>query len=91
MELAARYDFGNQTEALVHDIFVLNMNNKQVQKNYALNQNKILQRRYNLQWPSKMAYKDRNPTGIISQESKIKEEPISARENVGGAEQEILH
>ena len=27
---AARCDFGDQTEGLVHDIFVLNMNNKQV-------------------------------------------------------------
>ena len=30
--LAACYDFGNQTEGLVHDIFVLNMINKQVQE-----------------------------------------------------------
>ena len=30
--LAARCDFGNQTEGLVHDIFILNMNNKQVQE-----------------------------------------------------------
>ena len=30
--LAARCDFGNQTESLVHDIFILNMNNKQVQE-----------------------------------------------------------
>ena len=30
--LEARCDFGNQTEGLVHDIFVFNMNNKQVQE-----------------------------------------------------------
>ena len=30
--LAARCNFGNQTEGLVHDIFVLNMSNKVVQK-----------------------------------------------------------
>ena len=30
--LPARCDFGNQTEGLAHDIFVLNMNNKHVQE-----------------------------------------------------------
>ena len=30
--LATRCDFGNQTEKLVYDIFVLNMENKQVQE-----------------------------------------------------------
>ena len=30
--LAARCGFGDQTEGLVHDIFVLNMNNKQIQE-----------------------------------------------------------
>ena len=30
--LAARCEFGSQTEGLVHDIFILRMNNKQVQE-----------------------------------------------------------
>ena len=32
MELAAKCDFGNQTEGLVYNVFVLNMANKQVQE-----------------------------------------------------------
>ena len=36
--LAAKCDFGDQTESLVHDIFVLNMANKQVQENCVLSQ-----------------------------------------------------
>ena len=74
--LAAKCDFGNQTEGLVYDIFVLNMANKQVQEKLCTepkdNLNEVLQ--------FAIAFEDglrRQKTyGYIAQDHKIKEETI---------------
>ena len=72
--LAARCNFGNQTEGLVHDIFVLNMSNKLVQEKICTEPKEALQ--------FTIAFEDglnRQKTyGYIGQEPKIKEEPIYA-------------
>ena len=82
--LAAKCDFGNQTEGLVYDIFVLNMANKQVQEKLCTepkdNPNEALQ--------FAIAFEDglrRQKTyGYIAQEYKVKEEPVCT---VGGSKQ----
>ena len=72
--LAAKCDFGNQTEWLVYDIFVLNMANKQVQEKLCTepkdNPADDLQFAIAFEDGLKRIY------GYINQEKKIKEEPV---------------
>ena len=76
--LAARCDFGNQTEGLVHDIFVLNMNNKQVQEKLCTEPKENPAEAVQFAIAFEDGLKRQNSYGYISQEPKIKEEPICA-------------
>ena len=52
--MAARCNFGNQTEGLVYDMFVLNMSNEQVQEKFCTEPKGLRQRPSSLQLPSRM-------------------------------------
>ena len=70
--LFARCEFGNQTEVLVYDIFVMNMNNMQVQEKICTEPKVALQ--------FAIAFEDglkrQKSDGYINQEPKVKEQPI---------------
>ena len=70
--LAARCDFGNQTEGLVHDIFVLNMNNKQIQEKLCTESKENPAEALQFAIAFEDGLKRQKSYGYISQEPKIK-------------------
>ena len=76
--LAARCDFGNQTEGLVHDIFILNMNNKQVQEKLCTEPKETPAEALQLAIAFEDGLKRQRSYGNINQEPKAKDEPVCA-------------
>ena len=76
--LAACCDFGNQTEGLVHDIFVLNMKNKQVQEKSCTEPKEYPADALQFAIAFEDGLKRQKSYGYINQRPKIKEEPICA-------------
>ena len=74
--LAARCDFGNQTVGLVHEIFVLNKNNKHVQEKLCSEPKENPAEALQFAIAFEDSLKRQKSYGYISQEPKIKEEPI---------------
>ena len=74
--LAAKYDFGSQTEGLVYDIFVRNMSNNQVHEKLfkAPKDNTAVAFQFAILFED--GTKRQKTYGHISQDTKIKEEPI---------------
>ena len=82
--LAAKCDFGNQTEGLVYDIFVLNMANKQVQEKLCTEPKDNPADALQFAIAFEDGLKRQRTYGYINQETKIKEEPVCS---VSGAKQ----
>ena len=78
--LAARCDFGNQTEGPVHDIFVLNMINKQVHEKLCTEPNKNPAEALQFAIGFEDGLKRQKSYGYINQEMK-NEEPVCAINN----------
>ena len=76
--LAAKENYGNQTESLVHDIFVLNMANKQVQEKLCTEPKETPAEALQFAIALEYGLKRQKSYGYINQEPKIKEEPICA-------------
>ena len=76
--LAARCNFGDQTESLVHDIFVLNMANKQVQEKLCTEPKETPAEALQFAIAFEDGLKRQKSYGYINQEPKVKEEPICA-------------
>ena len=76
--LAARCDFGNQTEGLVHDIFVLNMINNQVQEKLCTEPKKNPAEALQFAIAFEDGLKRQKSCGYVSQEVKVEEEPTCA-------------
>ena len=76
--LAARCNFGNQTEGLVHDIFVLNMSNIVVQEKLCTEPKDTPVEALQFAIAFEDGLKRQKTYGYIGQEPKIKEEPICA-------------
>ena len=76
--LAARCNFGDQTESLVHDIFVLNMANKQVQEKFCTEPKETPAEALQFAIAFEDGLKRQKSYGYINQEPKVKEEPICA-------------
>ena len=76
--LAAKCDFGNQAERLVYDIFILNMSNKQVQEKICTEpkDNQLDELQFAIAFEDGM--KKQKTYGYITQEAKVKEEPVCA-------------
>ena len=74
--LAAKCDFGNQTEGLVYDIFVLNMANKQVQEKLCNEPKDNPADALQFAFAFEDGLKRQRTYGYINQEMKIKEEPV---------------
>ena len=74
--LAAKCDFGNQTEGLVYDIFVLNMGNKKVQENLCTEPKNNPAEALQFAIAFEDGLKRQRTYGFIIQEQKIKEEPV---------------
>ena len=76
--LAAKCDFGNQTEALVYDIFILNMSNKQVQEKLCTEpkDNPLDALQFAIAFEDGL--KRQKTYGYIGQETRVKEEPVCA-------------
>ena len=74
--LAAKCDFGNQIEGLVYDIFILNMSNKQVQEKLCTEpkDNPLDALQFAIAFEDGL--KRQKTYGYISQEAKVKEEPV---------------
>ena len=76
--LAARCNFGNQTESLVHDIFVLNMSIKLVQEKLCAEPKDTPAEALQFAIAFDDGLKRQMTYGHIGQEPKIKDEPICA-------------
>ena len=76
--LAAKCDFGEQTESLVHDIFVLNMANKQVQEKLCTELKETPAEALQFAIAFEDGLKLQKSYGYINQENKVKEEPVCA-------------
>ena len=76
--LAAKCDFGNQTEGLVYDIFILNMSNKQVQEKLCTESKDYPLVALQFAIAFENGLKRQKTCGYISQEAKVKEEPVCA-------------
>ena len=76
--LAAKCDFGNQTEGLVYDIFILNMSNKQVQEKLCteLKDNPLDALQFAIAFEDGL--KRQKTYGYFGQEARVKEEPVCA-------------
>ena len=85
--LAAKCDFGNQTEGLVYDIFVLNMANKQVQEKLCTEPKDNPADALQFAIAFEDGLKRQRTYGYINQETKIKEEPVCS---VSGAKQKRI-
>ena len=85
--LAAKCDFGNQTEGLVYDIFVLNMSNKQVQEKLCNEPKDNPADALQFSIAVEDGLKRQRTYGYINQEPKIKEEPVCSSSEWGKAEQ----
>ena len=74
--LAAKCDFRNRTEGLVYDIFILNMSNKQVQEKLCTEpkDNPLDALQFAIAFEDGL--KRQKTHGHISQEAKVKEEPV---------------
>ena len=79
--LAACCDFSNQTEGLVHDIFVLNMINKQVQEKLCTESKENPAEALLFAIAFEDGLKRQKSYGYINKEMKIKEEPVCAINN----------
>ena len=76
--LAAKCNFGNQTEGLVYDIFVLNMSNKLVQEKLCTEPKDTPAEALQFAIAFEDGLKRQKTYGYIGQEPKIKEEPVCA-------------
>ena len=76
--LAARCNFGDQTESLVHDIFVLNMANKQVKEKLCTEPKETPAEALQFAIAFEDGPKRQKSYGYINQEPNVKEEPICA-------------
>ena len=74
--LAAKCDFGNQTEGLVYDIFVLNMANKQVQEKLCTEPKDNPADALQFAIAFEDGLKRQRTYGYINQEPKVKMEPV---------------
>ena len=74
--LAGAPDFGNQTESLVNDIFILNMSNKQVEENSAQIRRTIQLTQYSLQSLLKTAWNAKEH--MDTWDTRVKKEPVCA-------------
>ena len=74
--LAAKCDFGNQTEGLVYDVFVLNMANKQVQEKLCTEPKETPAEALQFAIAFEDGLKRQRTYGYIGNETKIKEEPV---------------
>ena len=74
---AARCDFGEQTEGLVDDVFVLNMNNKRFQEKSCTKPKETPVEALQFVIAFEDGLKRKNSCGYFSQEPKVKDEPIS--------------
>ena len=73
---AAKYDFGNQTEGLVYDIFVLNMAYKQVQEKLCTEPKDHPAEALQFALAFEGGLKRQRTYENINQEQKIKEKPV---------------
>ena len=76
--LAAKGNFGNQTEGLVYDILVLNMSNEQVMEKLCTEPKETPAEALQFTIASEDRLKRQKTNGYIGQESDIKEEAICA-------------
>ena len=74
--LAAKCDFGNQTEGLVYDVFVLNMANKQVHEKLCTEPKETPAEALQFAIAFEDGLKRQRTYGYIGNETKIKEEPV---------------
>ena len=74
--LAARCNFGNQTEGLVHDIFVLNLSNELLQEKLGTEPKDTPAEALQFAIAFEDGLKRQKTYGYIGQEAKIKEEPV---------------
>ena len=74
--LAARYDFGNQTEGLVPDIFILLMNKKQVQEKLCTEPKETPAEALQFAIAFEDGLKRQSSYGHINQEPRVKDEPV---------------
>ena len=76
--LAAKCDFSDQTESLVHDIFVLNMANKQVQEKLCTEPKETPAEALQFAIVFEDSLKRQKSYGYINQEPRVKDEPVCA-------------
>ena len=76
--LAARCDFGNQTGGLVHDIFILNMNNKQEREKLCTEPKETPAEALQFAIAFEDGLKRQRSYGYINQEPRVKDDPVCA-------------
>ena len=76
--LAAKCDVGDQTESLVHDIFVLNMANKQLQEKLFTQPKQTPAETLQFAIAFEDGLKRQKFYGYINQKPKVKDEPVCA-------------